>query len=233
MTTANDLITRAFRRARIKGVDQIPDATESADALTVLNQMLDQMWNERLSVYHILQETFTLSAGNASRTIGATGDFVTTRPLRIEDGCFVRRNSYDYQVAVLRDRALYDQIGLKSVQGIPRYVFYDATEPNGTLYFWPTPDAADSVYLNSLARLQGTLTLVTTLTLPPGYDKLLTDGLAIDLCPEYGIEPTPGLIRSFSQSKRVIKRINAPSPVMGYDAAVLPRTRVFDINMGY
>lgn len=233
MTTANDLITRAMRRARIKGVDQTPTADESADALAMLNQMLDLWWNDRMVVYHILQESFTLSIGNASRSIGATGDFATTRPLRIEDGCFVRRSNYDYQVSVLRDRALYDNIGVKSLTGIPRFVFYDATEPNGTLYFWPTPDAADTVYLNSMARLQGTLSLTTAITMPPGYEKLLTDGLAIELCPEYGMDAPASVQRSFAQSKRVIQRVNAPSPVMGFDVGALPRNGVFNINVGY
>jgi hypothetical protein len=37
VTTANDLITRAFRRGRVIGKDEVPAADEAADALSELN----------------------------------------------------------------------------------------------------------------------------------------------------------------------------------------------------
>jgi hypothetical protein len=231
MATANDLITRAYRRGRILGKDQVPSADEAADALAELNNLLDEWWNERLAVFHVLQENFPLVAGQASRTIGAGGNFATTRPLRLLDGCFVRRAGVDSPVAVLEDRASYDGIRLKSASGQPEFVFYDAAVPLGTLYFWPTPDQGDTLFLNSPARLQSVATLVTQLALPPGYDRLVVNGLAIALCPEHGLEAPASVKSAFSQTKRVLKRTNAPAPVMSFDASLLPRSAGYDINI--
>lgn len=225
MASANDLITRALRRARVLGMDQVPSAEVAADALAELNSMLDEWWVDSLAVFHVLQENFALVAGQASRTIGPAANFVTTRPLEILDGCFVRRSGKDFGLTVVRDRSLYDEIIDKSVSGIPDRVFYDATMPTGTLYFFPVPDQADQVYLNSPARLQGALALVTTIVLPPAYDGLVVNGLAVRLAPQYGLEAPPSVKAQFARTMRVIKRKNAPSLVMSMDTALLPVSR--------
>lgn len=233
MATANDLITRALRRARVLGMDQVPSAEVAADALAELNSMLDEWWNERLAVFHVLQENFALVAGQPSRTIGPGGNFVTTRPLELLDGCFVRRDGKDYNVTVLRDRSLYDNIVSKTgASGIPEYIFYDAAMPAGTLYFWPVPDQADQVYLNSPGRLQIVAALVTPMLLPPAYDGLVVGGLAIRLAPQYGLEAPPSVKNQFARTMRVIKRTNSTAPVMGFDAALLPRSKGINIVTG-
>lgn len=233
MPTANDIITRAFRRARVIGKDQVPTADEAADALAELNDQLDNGWNERLLTYRVLQENFALVAGQASRTIGTGGNFNTTRPLQLLDGCFVRRNGIDYGLTVLKDRVLYDNIVAKTgASGIPEYVFYDAAEPLGTLYFWPVPDQADQVYLNSPARLQGTLALVTQLVLPPGYNTLVLNGLAIAIAPEYGVEVPDSVKKAFGRIVRALKRTNSVEPVMGFDQSLLPQRGRFNIYTG-
>lgn len=232
MATANDLITRAFRRGRILGKDQVPVADEAADALSELNDLLDLWWNDTLAVFHILQESFALVAGQPSRTIGAGANFATTRPVKIMDGCFVRRNGVDTPVTVIRDRTLYDALSLKSVQGLVEYVFYDATVPTGTLYFYPTPDQADTIFLNSLSRLQTIAALVTPILLPPGYNSLVVNGLAIALCPDNGMEAPASVVRAFALAKRTLALVNYQIPVLGLDSALLPRTGRFDITTG-
>lgn len=225
MATANDLITRALRRARVLGMDQVPLAEVAADALAELNSMLDEWWVDSLAVFHILQENFALVAAQASRTIGPAGNFVTTRPLELLDGCFVRRSGKDFGLVVLRDRVLYDQIVDKTITGIPECVFYDAAVPAGTLYFFPVPNQADQVYLNSPARLQSVAALVTPIVLPPAYDRLVVNGLAIALAPQYGLEAPPSVKTAFARTMRVVKRKNAPSLVMSIDSALLSVAR--------
>lgn len=209
-------------------------ADEAADALADLNRMLDVWWNDGLAVYRILQENFPLVAGQVSRTIGPGANFVTTRPLKIMDGCFVRRNSIDYDLAVIEDRTLYDSIVAKTgSSGIPQFVFYDPTMPAGTLYFTPVPDQADQVYLNSPQRLQNVAALATPVVLPPGYDDLVIDGLAIKECPEYGITAPADVKTNFARVMRILKRANSKGIVMGFDSALLPHSAGrFDIYNG-
>lgn len=230
MATANDLIKRALRKGRCIGKDQTPTADESADALSELNSMLGKWRNEGLLIPRIQQESFALVSGQASRTIGPTGNFATVRPTGIAAGCFVRRGGVDTPVAVLPDRTQYDAIAVKSTAGLVKAIYYDPTYPNGTLYFYPVPDAADTIFLNSLAQLQADLTLVTTLTLPPGYDTLVTYGLVKRLCPEYGLDTPADVKLEFASTLRSIKKTNTRAVVMRTDAALLPAVGYTDIR---
>lgn len=232
MATADDLILASYRRGRILGIDQVMSATKGSLGLAALNRMLDVWWNDGLAVYHILQENFALVAGQVSRTIGVGGNFNTTRPLELLDGCFTRRNGVDIGMTVIRDRTQYDGLAVKTTTGIPQYLFYDAAVPLGTVYFFPVPDAADTVYLNSPCRLQSVAALVTTIVLPPGYEDLIVDGLAIKLCPDNGLSAPAEVRASFARTMRILKRTNKRIPVMGFDSALLPRSGRFDIYSG-
>jgi len=141
MATVRTLILRAFRRSRSIGVDQTPSADEENEALDTLNQLLDSWWTERLAVYQILQENFSLGSGVTSRTMGSSGNFNTTRPIKIT-GAFIRDSTTDYPLRVAEDRSEYDNITDKTVTGFPSLLFVDTAYPLLTLYFWPVPDQA-------------------------------------------------------------------------------------------
>lgn len=230
MATANDLLTAAFRRGRILGVDQTPTAGESADALAALNRLLDTWWIDRLAVFQIVQENFALVAGQSSRTIGSGGNFNTTWPVKITDGCFVRRSGVDYPVAVIEDRVQYDRLRVKTNQGLPYCLFYDRAYPLGTIYFYFTPDAADTIYLNSWKRLQTLATLATAISLPPGYEDLIVDGMAIKLCPDYGLSAPDDVKKSFGHTKKMLGVLNTPSLVMSVDPMLVRGRGAYDIR---
>lgn len=232
MATAQDLITAAFKRGRILGDDEVPEAGESTDALAIGNRMLDLWWNDRLAVFQVQQENFALVAGQASRTIGTGGNFNTTWPVKIVEGCFVRRNGVDYPVKVIDDRAVYDAIPVKTQQGLPRNLFYDRAYPLGTIYFYFVPDAADTIYLNSWKRLQTLATLVTVISLPPGYEQLFVDGLAIRLCSDNGRAAPKDVKDSFAEAKKLLGQVNAPSLVMTLDPRLARRAGPYDIRTG-
>lgn len=232
MATANDLIYASFKRGRILGQDQTPTAGEASDALAALNRMMDTWWIDRLAVFQILQENFALVAGQSSRTIGVGGNFNTTWPVKIVDGCFLRRSGVDYPVKVIDDRTMYDRIMVKSNQGMPFTLFYDRAYPLGTIYFYYTPDAADTIYLNSWKRLQTFASLVTAVSLPPGYEDLIVDGLAIKLCPDYGLSAPKDVKDNFSTVKKALGQVNAPSLVMSIDQNLLPARAGYDIRTG-
>lgn len=232
MATANDLITAAFKRGRILGADQVPGASEAADALAAFNRMLDTWWIDRLAVFQVQQENFPLVVGQASRTIGVGGNFNTTWPVKIVEGCFVRRGGVDYPVKVIDDRTEYDRIRVKSSAGMPLALFYDRAYPLGTIYFYYVPDVADTIYLNSWKRLQTLAALVTAISLPPGYEELIVDGLAIKLCPDYGMTAPQDVKQSFSTTKKLLGQVNAPSLVMSMDPNLLPQRAGYDIRTG-
>ncbi len=223
MATASDLITRAFRRGRVMGRDQTPAPDDAADALSELNDLLDLWWNDKLAVFRVLSEAFTLVAGQQSYTIGTGGNFNTTRPVKIVPGSYYTLNGIDRQLTVLTDRKSWDEIPYKALQAPPQAIFYDEAFPTGNVFFYPTPDQAYSVHLNSWSRLQTIAALTTSISLPPGYNNLIVNGLAIAICPEYGLEAPASVVRAFNRAYRLLSLVNYELPVMGYPSSVLPR----------
>lgn len=223
MATANDLILRAFRRGRVIGKDQVPAPDEAADALAELNDLLDVWWLDKLAVFHILVEQFALQANKQSYTMGTGGDFNTTRPVKVVPGSKFTLSGIDRQLAVMLDRKSWDEIPYKSIVAPPQALFVDEAYPLATLYFYPVPDQAYPVYINSLARLQNIAALNTAISLPPGYNSLLVNGLAIAICAEYGLEAPDSVKLAFARTKRALALINYELPVLSLPASVMPR----------
>lgn len=177
-----------MRLVQVIGVDQNPTAQEAADGLYALNCMLDAWSVERLMVYQVQQSSHTWTAGASSKTIGSGGDFNTTRPIRIEPkGNFFRTSgSLDYPVEI-HPRQLYDTIVQKSAGGsIPDWLFYDDGFPTRTLYAYPVPSEALTLYLNTWKPLQQFTALTSAIALPHGYQAAIEYNLGIWMAPEFG-----------------------------------------------
>ena len=68
MTTALEFIRRALRLANVVGDGQTPEASDAADGLTWLNDMLDSWSAESLMVYAQVPDTVTLTGGTFNGT---------------------------------------------------------------------------------------------------------------------------------------------------------------------
>lgn len=223
MATALSMIKKSMRLIGAIGSNETPTATEADDALNALNVMLDAWSIERLLVYQITQETFTWASGNASRTIGSSGDFNTTRPTKIENG-FTRISDIDYHYRVV-DKETYDAIKDKTTKSsYPEIVYYSQASPLGTIYGWPVPSAAISFYLNSWKQLQQFSALTTTVALPAGYQRAIEYNLAIELHGEYPELPLPAsVVKIAGESKAVLKSLNRPSMIAQVDIGLSGR----------
>lgn len=231
MSTALDLIKKSMRLIGALGQGEVPTASEATDGLDALNTMLDSWSIERLMVYQILQETFTWTGGQSSRTIGSGGNFATTRPVHIENG-FTRISDSDYPYTVI-SKEQYDSIVAKTSQSsYPDVIYYQPSYPLGILYAYPVPSASVSFYLNSWKQLQQFTSLTTDLALPPGYKKAIEYNLAIEIAPEFGLSVSDGIRETAAKSKGSLKRLNSPSMVAQVDSGAITRGRRSDIRAG-
>jgi hypothetical protein len=70
VTTALDLITGALRKINVLASGEVPGSAEQADALTVLNDMLDTWSTEHLSVIDSNENVLTFINGKATYSVG-------------------------------------------------------------------------------------------------------------------------------------------------------------------
>lgn len=219
VTTAGDIIRLALKDSGVLGVGQTASAEDTQDAFDTLNLMLDEWNQKRWMIYHLL-DVSVVSTGAQMYTIGVGGDFNTPRPDRLEDGCFYRQlltsgspNQIDYPLEILESREDYSRIGLKQLQTIPQYVFYDPDYPLGKVYPWPVPQAVRyEIHLAVKAQLSQFTSTAATIILPPVYLSALRWNLALRLRPMYQLPPDMSVLALAKNSLNTIKNANAQIP---------------------
>jgi hypothetical protein len=235
MATAHDIIKRSFRMLKVIEAGEAPQASESQDALTVLNNMIQSWNNERLMLHKMTQESETLTANQGTYTIGTGGDFNTDRPIRFESVFIRDSNNNDYQLQVINDQQ-YGKITIKSTESnYPRYLYYRPNYPLGQINLWPVPDAAYTLFMNVWSQIGTFAALTTSVSLPDGYQRCLEYNLAVELAPEYQIPSTFALIQQQAiASKSNLKTVNTIEvPVRVSDTSFIGRRgRYYNINSG-
>lgn len=224
MATALDLITRAMRLAKVIGKGETLDDDEAQDGLTALNAMLDSWQIERLFVYAMRDESFSWTGGNASRTVGAAGDFATDRPSRVDSSSYFTVGGYDYPLQFV-DMDTYASIQSKT-QGstIPQAMAVDYTSSAlVTLYCFPTLSTTATFHLRTWRLLQSFSALTDVVALPAGYRRAIEYSLAEEFGPEFGADIPKNVSMIAARARSNIKRINSPMDVMGLEVGYMTR----------
>jgi len=222
MTTALQIIDRAYSLLGYKAAGEPLSGDDTNYALDALNSMIDGWNTQSLFIASVQEVVATVSA--ASATIGTGMTFNTARPVRIEEGAFSRLNGVDYPMTEI-NRAQYADISLKTVSStFPQYFYYD---PAGVVYFYPVPSAV-AVYLPVAVYLTEFADTSTDYVLDTGYRKALEYSLAEELAP--GIKEISGLVvRTAANARRAIRRSNVVVPVLD---SGLPEASRFNIYSG-
>jgi len=214
MATVLDRINRSLRLLGVKAAGESATTEEANDAFEALNAMVDSWNNESLMIYNLETVTHTLVPGTGDYTIGASGTINTTRPQRIESA-YISDNNSDWQMTIVKDEQ-YSRIWQKTTQAsYPTYLYYKSDYPLGTIKLWPVPSSANTLNLNVWNQIGAFASTATTVALPPGYARMIDYNLALEIAPEYGIEPSPTVQRIANDSKSRIKIVNSKNaPVL-------------------
>ena len=104
--------------------------------------------------------------------------------------------------------------------------------PNVTLSIYPRPTRDLEWHFVSVQELAEPASLSTDLFFPPGYMRAFAYNLAMEIAPEFGVEPSPQVSRIAMTSKRNLKRINNPDDVMSMPYAIVATRQRFNIYAG-
>jgi hypothetical protein len=236
----------------------LPEAVYQ-DNLVALNQMIDSWSTERLAVFCTQDQTYYWEAGNRIRTLGPTGDFVyilanqsdtpivtqgddyigvddatTQRPILLDDSTYFRdpTTNVSYGIKFI-NQLQYNNIAVKTVQSTyPQVMFVNNTFPNITLSVYPVPNRMLEFHFISVQPLANPTTLETDLAFPPGYLRAFRYNLALELAPEFNVEPPTEVRRVAMYSKRNLKRINNPHDLMAMPYSLMARRNRYNIYAG-
>lgn len=209
MTTASHLIDRAYELIGYKDPEEALSGVLAVRALSVLNDMIDGWNTQRMFIISVNE--IVVTASGLPITVGPGMMVNITRPVRMEDGAFVRINGADYPIRWI-DREQYNAIAYKSVAGqISLSGYYDANMPTANIYLWPYPATGAELHLQVQDTLSEFADLSTDYPLAPGYKKALSYSLAEELAP--GLRELPAsVVRGAMLARKAIRRTNAQVP---------------------
>jgi hypothetical protein len=210
MATVLTLVNNALQELGVYGAGETVSADDAALCLEALNDILEAWRLENLYIYDTQEVTAALPAATTSRTIGTGGQFNVERPVRLEDGCFVRVGTLDYPLDVV-SKADYNDLTLKTLDGPwPRVCVYDAAYPTGTVSFYPR--GACTVHLLVQVILSAFTATTNTFAMPPGYKRALELTLAEEVAAKFQKQASPATARRAMNARRVLKRSNLTVP---------------------
>ena len=232
--TAGDQINRALRLLGILAEGETPSAAMSQDALTAMNQMIESWSTERLAVYNTIDQVYLWESGTLSKTLGPSGDFVGVRPILLDDATYYRDPSTNVSFGIkFINQQQYDGIAVKTVTSTyPQVIWVNMEYPNVRMTIYPRPTRELEWHFVSAEALDQPADLSTVLYFPPGYLRAFTYNLAMEIAPEFGVEPSPQVQRIAMTSKRDLKRINNPDDVMSMPYAIVATRQRFNIYAG-
>lgn len=230
--SALTIITQSLRKMGVYAPSEALTDSDAQQGLESLNDMLDGWSNDSLSCFAVLEQTFTLTPGVGTYTIGPGGMIDRVRPLKVMFGTgtayLLDQNGDKYPVEVVtRDKwNLITQPNITS--DLPSYLFYDPQYPLGIINLYPLPNIGYPVFFDSYQQLGSFTSLSTLLSLPPGYKKALQDNLVIELWPFFKPDAAqiPGnLERDAARSLMKVKRTNIRPSQASYDPEIVAKAR--------
>jgi hypothetical protein len=234
VSTARDLIGDAHRLlGLVSSGNALPESVYQ-DNLVALNQMIDSWNTERLSVFATQDQVFSWPASTIKRTLGPTGNFVGNRPVLVDDATYFRDplTNVSFGVRIINQQQ-YDGIAVKTVTSTyPQIIWVNMTYPDIEMYVYPVPTRVVEWHFISVEELIKPASLTTTISFPPGYLRAFRYNLAMELAPEFGVEPSPQVQRIAMTSKRNLKRINNPDDVMSMPYAIVATRQRFNVYAG-
>ena len=213
MATAGDLVKGAMRLIGAIASGETPTSAEMSDGLSVLNEMIKSWSNDNLVVYQRPREVFSLVGGQQNYLMGSGQDFDSSRPTEIT-GIGVLRNGQEIPVHLLTADQ-WEKVTLKDLnQSFPTAAYCEVEGENLSIYFWPIPTDSDSVIVYSRKPFASFAAQSDVVLLADGYFRALRYNLALELAPEFGIEPSQLVYGIAKDSLAKIKRQNLKPPIL-------------------
>ena len=213
-TSTKDMIQEALELLGVLAEGEEVSAAQISNSLRTLNYMVDSWNTEKLIIWALVRNTFTLTASTNPHELAAgSGVLDAPRPVRIEQGTAFLTGGQLGTSEVELEVLLQDQFEREydsSLSGIPATLYYEPSMPLAKLWFDVKPDAAYTLVLYLEKMLQQVLVsdVNTQLDLPPGYAKAISNNLAVELGPKYGRQANPAIIVAANEAKARIKRLN-------------------------
>ena len=213
--SARQIGTTALLLLGVASAEQPISAFMAQNALEALNTLLDSWATERLLTFTRPKIPLLLEPGRATYTWGVSeppADIPGEPPVRLELALLTVEDTtpgLEWEVAIL-DQSTYEAgVTIKQLtSSYPTAVYLEPTRPVANVHVWPVPDHPYTLQLLPWSAHAPYAGWDDVLPWPNGYQRAMQFNLALELAPQYGVEPSPLVLRTAEDSKRAIFPIN-------------------------
>lgn len=186
-----ELYTDTLLDLGVLAAGEVPTTDDIANCNRAMNRLIDQWKADNLLIYQQGRTTWTIVSGTGTYTVGTGGTVNIPRPsfiehVRVQDTNF--SPTVEYQGLTKLSDDDYARLNIKDLQAtLPQCYYYNPTFPTGTLKLWPIPTSTtlQGVLYYAGAAVDEVSSLAATLSLPPGYRRMLEKSLAVEVAPSY------------------------------------------------
>lgn len=198
MTTSNStdwslnrdqVITSALRKLGVLPSGGTPTTAQISDASDALNALVKAYQADGMPLWKIASQSFTVTSGTASYTVGPSQTIDCPKPLKILQAFYCPSGGFNTPLNVYNR---YDFNNLpSSSSGIPVNFYYQPLNTSGTIALWPTPnDSTTTITFHYQSPYEDMDVSANDFDFPSEWVQPLIYNLAWVLSPEYGIPPT-------------------------------------------
>ena len=202
-TAMSEIVNAAYRKIGIN----TPSTADNNNAIEAFNNMVGIMGIEGLFPY-VIRESFSLTVGQDTYTIGSGGTFNTVRPIRILS-LFIRDSNDDDFPIKLFAMSEYNSITEKSQSGKPTKAYYIPEHPLAKIIFNYDADAAYTAFFEFEKGFTEVATTATTINFPNEYKAMFIYNLAVVLAEDKKINLPMSVYATAQYYKQLIDNIRA------------------------
>lgn len=211
--SARSIGTTALLLLGVASAEQPIHAFMAQQALDALNTMLDSWSVERLLTWTRPRYLLPLVAGQGAYTWGLVAgettpaDIPHPAPVRLEI-CLLNIGgspAQEWPVHIVTQEEWERDVWFKDLQSAyVEAVYLEDTVPYNVLHCWPVPSQVMTMYLLPWQAHSPYASWDSVLEWPNGYARAFQANLALELAPQYAVEPSPTLLRMADESKRAL-----------------------------
>ena len=215
--SARSIGTTALRLLGVAAAEAPLSADMAQAALDALNTMLDAWSVERLLTWTRPRISLQLVSGKGEYSWGfvpgetTPADISQVAPVRLEI-CLLNIGgspAQEWPVHILTQEEWETQVWFKTLaSSYVEAVYLEDTVPYNVLHVYPVPVVAYTLVLLPWQAHSPYASWDAVLEWPNGYARAFQANLALELAPQYMVEPSPTLLRMADESKRALYPIN-------------------------
>lgn len=183
----DQVITGALRKLGVLPSGGTPTTAQVNDAVDALNGIVKVFQADGMPLWKISSQSFTVTSGTNSYTVGPSQTIDIPKPLRIIQALYTVSGGTP---TPMRVENRYDFNDLPTSSGSPITLYYQPLRTTGTIKLWPTPDnSTTSITFHYQSPFEDMDGASNDFDFPSEWIMALIYTTAWALAPEYGVPP--------------------------------------------